>query len=189
MEAEPTRPSTGRKINHIHWSTAAEILIVASSSISLPLPHSSAVFISRARLHFVPSLIFFLPFNLFSSFFCALSSCLSLSLSNFWSFHLSLLLSLSPSLYLHTSQFLQIFRCPLSRLLRCRRRELAEEIGGDEKVDSGGDRGRRKNLFNFLHQMTWRPSWLPSPSASVVYSTSMHTGPRWSHVSSWGRSH
>ena len=52
---------------------------MASSSISLPLPHSSAVFISRARLHFVPSLIFFLPFNLFSSFFCALSSCLSLS--------------------------------------------------------------------------------------------------------------
>ena len=62
------------------------------------------------------------------------------------------------------------------RLLRCRRREpaeeiggdgrstaeeirgdgrlTAEEIGGDEKVDSGGDRGRRKNLFSFLHQKT-----------------------------------
>ena len=66
------------------------------------------------------------------------------------------------------------------------------ESGGDQgrrPVDSGGDRGRRKQIFYFLHQMTWRPCWLPSPSASAMYSTSMHTGPRWSHVSSWGRSH
>ena len=45
------------------------------------------------------------------------------------------------------------------------------------------DRSEHPFLY-FLHLLTWRPSWLPSPSAYAVYSTSMHIGV----LKGWGRS-